>query len=90
LAKEAFVYAAGDSIQRDAGPGLNNEEQAAEILTLVIEHPVSWQLIKDRARQQMSELETRLSPKTMTAAVERGRSLALADVAFSILAGEKD
>ncbi len=66
-------------------------ENAAELLALVIQHPVSQHYrmlegrIRDNARDLLSELQVYLTPEQFSAAVERGQQLELDSVVASLL-----
>ena len=72
-----------------------NSEQAAELLTLVLQHPFSDQIrlgegrIRDSAKSLLVELEDELPPETYTAALERGKELELDEV-INELVGPKN
>jgi tetratricopeptide (TPR) repeat protein len=48
------------------------KEKALELLSMVLQHPMSWQMEKDRAAHLKSILEDELSPEIAAAARERG------------------
>jgi predicted ATPase len=50
------------------------KEKALELLVLVFNHPISWQMTKDWAEQLITELETELPPNFIAAAHECGRA----------------
>ena len=68
-----------------------NSEQAAELLTLVLQHPVSHQirlgegLIRDSVKSLLVKIEDQLPPETYTAALERGRELEMDEVIFELV-----
>ena len=49
------------------------KERALELLALVLHHPVSWQMAKDRAAPLIAQLEAELPPNVVAAAQARGR-----------------
>jgi tetratricopeptide (TPR) repeat protein len=49
-------------------------ERALELLALVVNHRLSWQMAKDHAAPLIAELEAELSPEAVQAAWERGRA----------------
>ena len=50
------------------------KERALELLALVLHHPVSWQMAKDRAAPLIAQLEAKLPPDVVAAAQARGRA----------------
>ena len=68
-----------------------NSEQAAELLTLVLQHPASHQIrlgegrIRDSAKGLLVKLENELPPEAYTAALERGQELELDEVIIELL-----
>lgn len=68
-------------------------EEAAELLSLVIEHPASHQTrwlegaIRDSATKLLAVIEADLDPKLFASAIEHGRSLDHGEVTSSLLAG---
>ena len=71
-----------------------NSEQAAELLTLVLQHPASHQIrlgeghIRDSAKGLLVKLEDELPPEAYTAALERGHELEMDEV-INELVGSK-
>jgi predicted ATPase/DNA-binding SARP family transcriptional activator len=64
------------------------QEEAAELLALVLHHSASWQWAKDRAAPLAAELEAELSPDTLAAAQERGRARDLETTVAELLAAQ--
>jgi predicted ATPase/DNA-binding CsgD family transcriptional regulator len=68
-----------------------NSEQAAELLALVLSHPVSHQIrlgegrIRDSAKSLLVELKDELSPEAYTAALERGQELEMDEVIIELV-----
>ena len=60
-------------------------EQATELLSLVLHHPTSLQMTKDRAQDLLAELASELASELLAAATARGQARELADVAAEIL-----
>jgi len=60
-------------------------ERAAEILGLVLHHPATHQLDKDRAQNLLAELESELPPEVVAAATARGQMRELEEVVAEIL-----
>jgi len=60
-------------------------EQAAELLGLVLHHPATHQMDRDRAQRLLSELESELSSEVLAAATARGRERDLDEVVAEIL-----
>ena len=60
--------------------------RAQELLALVLCHPASWQLAKDRALALVGELEANSSPKEAAAARERGHARNLDATVAELLA----
>ncbi len=63
-----------------------NSERAAELLALVLQHPVSHQIrlgegrIRDSAKSLLSKIEDELPPEAYTTALESGQELDLDEV----------
>jgi tetratricopeptide (TPR) repeat protein len=49
-------------------------ERALELLALVMNHRMSWQMARDQAAPLIAELEAELPPEVAAAAQERGRA----------------
>lgn len=64
---------------------LQKQLQALELLTLVMHHPVAWQLFRDRAQRAQTELAGTLPADVAEAAIERGQRRTLAAVTAEIL-----
>ncbi len=68
-----------------------NSEQAAELLTLVLQHPISHQIrlgegrIRDSAKGLLAKLEDELPPEAYTAALERGQVLEMDEVIIELV-----
>jgi predicted ATPase len=68
-----------------------NSEQAAELLALVLSHPVSHQIrlgegrIRDSAKGLLVKLEHELPPEAYTAALERGQALDMDEVIIELI-----
>jgi hypothetical protein len=60
--------------------------RALELLALVLCHPASWQLAKDRALALVGELEAKSSSEEAAAARERGRARSLDATVAELLA----
>ena len=63
-----------------------SKERAIEILTLVMNHPTTWQVYKDKAARLQVELATELPPEVVAAAQERGKPRDLMDTVRELLA----
>ncbi|MGD2159016.1 MAG: LuxR C-terminal-related transcriptional regulator [Anaerolineales bacterium] len=69
----------------------NNSEQAAELLGLVLQHPVSHQIrlgegrIRDSAKGMLVKLEDELHSDAYAAALERGRELEMDEVIIELI-----
>jgi serine/threonine protein kinase/tetratricopeptide (TPR) repeat protein len=61
-------------------------DKALELLTLVIHHPISWQMAKDQAASLISKLENELPPDIVATAKERGRARDLESTIAELLA----
>ena len=48
--------------------------RSLELLTLVLHHPASWQMTRDKAAARIAALEAELPPDVAAAARERGRA----------------
>jgi hypothetical protein len=79
LAKEEDLPA------EDNPAGSSKKEQAIEILALVIHHPATLGLSKDKAARLLGELEAELPPEVVAAAQERGKTRQLEEVVGEIL-----
>ena len=62
------------------------KERALELLSLIMNHRMSWQVVKDQARLLAVELEAELSPDVAAAAQERGRARDLKATVAELLA----
>jgi predicted ATPase/DNA-binding SARP family transcriptional activator len=60
-------------------------ERALELLALVLRHPATLQVTRDKAQSLRAQLETVLSPDDLAAAMERGQALKLKDVVSGLL-----
>jgi tetratricopeptide (TPR) repeat protein len=60
-------------------------ERATELLGLVLHHPSTCQITKDRTRELLSELASELSSEAFAEAIERGQSRELEEVTAEIL-----
>ena len=71
-----------------------NSEQAAELLTLVLQHPASHQIrlgegrIRDSAKGLLVKLEDELPPEAYSAALKRGQELEMDDVANELVSSK--
>jgi hypothetical protein len=63
-----------------------DKDRALELLALVMNHRLSWQLAKDQAAPLIAELEADLSPDVVVAARERGRARDLEATVVELLA----
>jgi hypothetical protein len=54
-----------------------DKERALELLALVMNHRLSWQMAKDQAGPLIAELEAELPPDVVAAAQVRGQALDL-------------
>jgi len=61
------------------------KQQAAEILSLALDHPALVQMYKDRAARLLAELEAELPPEVAAAAREQGRSQTVAEMVAKIV-----
>jgi serine/threonine protein kinase/tetratricopeptide (TPR) repeat protein len=61
-------------------------DKGLELLTLVIHHPISWQMAKDQAAPLIAKLEAELPPDIVAAAKERGRARDLESTIAELLA----
>jgi hypothetical protein len=66
------------------------KERAIKLLALVLYHPASWQIFKDRsthlAKHLIAELENELPYDVVTNAQEQGKALDLWETAAELLA----
>jgi len=65
-------------------------ERAVELLSLVLHHPATRQIERDRAQHLLAELASKLPSDVFTAAVARGQARELEEVAAEILARQVD
>jgi tetratricopeptide (TPR) repeat protein len=65
-------------------------QQAAELATLILEHPAARQIDKDRAQTLLAELASQLSSKVLAAATAWGQARDLEMVAAEILSGHRN
>jgi tetratricopeptide (TPR) repeat protein len=65
-------------------------ERAVELLALVLDHPATTQVTKDRASQLLAELAPELSAELFAEAMERGQARELGEVAAELLGGGAD
>ena len=69
----------------------DNSEQAAELLALVLQHPVSHQIrlgegrIRDSAKGLLVKIEHELPPEAYTTALERGQELEMDEVIIELV-----
>jgi DNA-binding SARP family transcriptional activator/predicted ATPase len=71
-----------------AAEQVQKQSQALEWLTLVIHHPPTWQLFRDRARRAQADLIDTLPPEVAEAAIGRGQCSTLAEAALTLLQQE--
>ena len=64
-------------------------ERAVEFLGLVLHHPATHQMDRDRAQALLSQLEPELPPEAFAEALERGRTLELEEVVTEILSSDQ-
>jgi len=62
-------------------------ERGVELLALVVEHPTTYQVDRDRARELLNELESGMHPEQFAAAMERGQARNLEEVVAEMLEG---
>ena len=55
-------------------------ERGVELLALVVEHPATFEWVRDRARDQLAELESAMRPEEFAAATARGQARELKEV----------
>jgi tetratricopeptide (TPR) repeat protein len=60
-------------------------ERALELLALVLEHPATFQVTRDRAQRLLTQLESALSPEAVAAATARGQGRELEVTAAELL-----
>lgn len=65
---------AGATSGPEALANLEQKKQAVEILSLVMAHPATWQVHKDRVAPLLAELEAELPPEVFAAAQGRGKA----------------
>ena len=80
LMEENEPFAGEDGLSGNKG-----KEQALEILTLVMKHPATWQVYKDKAAHLLAELEAELPSEIFTATQARGQSRRVEEVVVEIL-----
>ncbi len=86
LEKEADVPAAGVVAGPEVLANHEPKQRAAAILSLVINHPATWQVYRDKADRLLAELEAELPPEVFAAARRRGQAKTVDAVVEEILA----
>ena len=86
LKKEADLPAAGVAASQEALANHEQKQQAVEILSLVLNHPATPQVYKDKAAPLLAGLEAELPPEAMAAARERGQARTFDTAVEEILA----
>jgi len=64
-------------------------DRAVEFGALVLHHPTTYQLDRDRVQDLLSQLESELSPETLATAVARGQARELEEVVAEIVEGRR-
>jgi len=83
---QVLVYYAAFLVQEnDVLDKRQRQIQALELVALVLHHPVTWQVYRDRAARLRTRLEAELGPEVAVAAWERGKSRTLEDTVRGIL-----
>jgi hypothetical protein len=67
-------------LAREAEP-----ERALELLVVVLQHPATFQVTRDRAQHLLTQLESVLSPESVTAAMAQGQTREFEEVAAEVL-----
>ncbi len=60
-------------------------ERAVELLTLTVQHPATWQMLRDRATRLIQDLSAELPPDLLIAARTRGTARSVEEVAAELL-----
>ena len=60
-------------------------EEAVGMVTAVIQHPASWQIIKERATRLLTKLETEIDKTTFKQAQEHGKTTSIEDFVIDLL-----
>lgn len=60
-------------------------ERAVEMLTMVIQHPTTWQIMKDKAGRYLAKLESQLPSTDFAAAQKRSQTKSLEESVVEIL-----
>jgi tetratricopeptide (TPR) repeat protein len=74
-------------LKKEAGQP-EQKKQAVEILSLVTNHPITWQIYRDKAAFLLAELEAELSPEVVASAKARAKSRTLDEAVAEILQGD--
>jgi hypothetical protein len=64
-------------------------QRAVELLALVLQHPSTFQVTKDRAKRLLSQLQSEMAPETFAAATTRGQASDLKEIVPEILRNEE-
>ena len=91
LVGEAMVYYATLLVHESALPlatkALDKQLFAVELLALLVDRPLCWQVFRERAALLMAELEAELPADAVVAAKQRGRKRTLQATVAEILQG---
>jgi predicted ATPase/DNA-binding SARP family transcriptional activator len=85
LVKEEGLQAGGSSSKEGASSRQGVKEQALELLALILHHPASMQLSKDKAAHLLAELAAELPLTAVVAAREHGQVRALQEIVADLL-----
>lgn len=66
------------------------QARAAELLTLAIQHPATWQITRERARRLLDSLAGDLTPETLATADQRAAARSIDAVIAELLAASPD
>ncbi|MBV7332521.1 tetratricopeptide repeat protein [Chloroflexi bacterium TSY] len=86
LISESDPVAIGDAADNKEAFINDHRKRAVELLTLVMNHPSTEQIHKDRANHLLTALTTKLPSAIVTAAQERGKAKSLGEVVAEIVA----
>lgn len=64
---------------------IGQPERAVELLGLVVQHPATWQMVRERALEQLAGLRSELPPDLLAAAQSRGAARPVEEVIAELL-----